>query len=88
MKFKRTLFPDDQVNVRVQANSSYQIKRAMAVYENDKGLELMTQSGVLKNSGRGARLRQFATFKDLKYEKNQQRQKERRRNNHNNQRKQ
>ncbi len=88
MKFRRTLFPDDQVNVRVQANSSYQIKRTMALYENDKGLELMTKSGVLKNSGNGARLRQFATFKDLKYEKNQQRQKERRRNNHNKQIKQ
>ena len=90
MRFKRTLFPDDQVNVRVQANSSYQIKRAMEVYEHDKGLELMTISGILRNSGPGPRLREFATFKDLKYEKNQQRrkQKNQKNNNHNNKRNQ
>ena len=62
-------FPEDLVNVRVQANTSYQIKRVMELVETEKGLEMMSCSKILKNTGTGPRLRQFATFKDLKHEK-------------------
>lgn len=65
-------FPEDLVNVRVQANTSYQIKRVMELVETEKGLEMMSCSKILKNTGTGPRLRQFATFKDLKHEKKEQ----------------
>ena len=35
-------FPEDLVNVRVQANTSYQIKRVMELVETEKGLEMMS----------------------------------------------
>ena len=54
-------FPEDLVNVRVQANTSYQIKRVMELVETEKGLEMMSCSKILKNTGTGPRLRQFAT---------------------------
>ena len=65
-------FPEDLVNVRVQANTSYQIKRVMELVETEKGLEMMSCSKILKNTGTGPRLRQFATFKDLKHEEKEQ----------------
>ena len=80
MKYRNTRFPEELVNVRVQANTSYQIKRVMELVQNEKGLELMSCSKVMPNSGTGPRLRQFATFKDLKYEKKQQQRKNRKRN--------
>ena len=58
-------FPEDLVNVRVQANTSYQIKRVMELVETEKGLEMMSCSKILKNTGTGPRLRQFATFQTL-----------------------
>ena len=66
MDYRKTRFPEDLVNVRVQANTSYQIKRVMELVQSEKGLELMSCSKVMPNSGTGPRLRQFATFKDLK----------------------
>ena len=62
-------FPPDLVNVKVQAGSSYQITRVMDIIESEKGLEMMSRSDILVNHGHGAKLRQFATFKDLKYQK-------------------
>lgn len=59
------------VQVRVQADDSYQIKRAMEAVEKEKGFVLMSRSGVKRNSGDGPRLREFATFRDLKAEKKQ-----------------
>ena len=79
MEHEETRFPEDLVNVRVQANTSYQIKRIMEVVESEKGLELMSCSKILPNSGTGPRLRQFATFKDLKYEKKMQQRKNKQR---------
>lgn len=75
MDYRKTRFPEDLVNVRVQANTSYQIKRVIELVQSEKGLELMSCSKVMPNSGAGPRLRQFATFKDLKYEKKQQQRK-------------
>ncbi len=57
------------VQVRVQADDSYQIKRAMEAVGKEKGLVLMSSSGIKRNSGDGPRLREFASFRDLKAEK-------------------
>lgn len=57
------------VQVRVQADDSYQIKRAMEAVGKEKGLVLMSSSGIRRNSGDGPRLREFASFRDLKAEK-------------------
>ena len=65
------------VQVRVQADDSYQIKRAVEAVEREKGFVLMSRSGVKRNSGEGPRLREFASFRDLKAEKKQK-------NSHNN----
>ena len=62
-------FPPDRVKVKVQGGSSYQIKRVMDIIESEKGLEMMSRSDILVNHGHGAKLSQFATFKDLKYQK-------------------
>ena len=59
------------VQVRVQADDSYQIKRAVEAVEREKGFVLMSRSGVKRNSGDGPRLREFASFRDLKAEKKQ-----------------
>ena len=80
MDYRKTRFPEDLVNVRVQANTSYQIKRVIELVQSEKGLELMSCSKVMPNSGIGPRLRQFDTFKDLKYEKKQQQRKNKQRN--------
>ena len=80
MENRNTRFPEDLVNVRVQANTSYQIKRVIEQVQSEKGLELMSCSKIMPNSGTGTRLRQFATFKDLKYEKKQQQRKNKQRN--------
>jgi hypothetical protein len=80
MENRNTRFPEDLVNVRVQANTSYQIKRVIELVQSEKGLELMSCSKIMPNSGSGPRLRQFATFKDLKYEKKQQQRKNKQRN--------
>ncbi len=69
MNMEESCFPDDYVNIRIQANTSYQIKRVIAQLEKEKGLVLMSISGILPNTGRGPRLRMFATFRDLKFEK-------------------
>ena len=60
------------VQVRVQADDSYQIKRAVEAVEREKGFVLMSRSGVKRNSGEGPRLREFASFRDLKAEKKQE----------------
>ena len=65
MENRNTRFPEDLVNVRVQANTSYQIKRVIELVQSEKGLELMSCSKIMPNSGSGPRLRQFATFKDF-----------------------
>ena len=59
----------NMVQVRIQANDSYQIKRALESLEREKGFVLMSSSGIRKNSGDGSRLREFASFRDLKEEK-------------------
>ena len=80
MDYRESRFPENLVNVRVQANTSYQIKRVIELVQSEKGLELMRCSKIMPNSGTGPRLRQFATFKDLKYEKKQQQRKNKQRN--------
>lgn len=59
-------FPDNLVNVRVQANSSYQLKRITEAVEREKGFTLMSKSAIQTNKTAGPRLRQFLTFKDEK----------------------
>ena len=69
MEKSQNRFPTELVQVRVQAGSSYQIKRVVETLQGEKGLELMSQSGIMTNRGAGPKLRQFLTFKDLKAEK-------------------
>jgi len=69
MEKSQNRFPAELVQVRVQAGSSYQIKRVVETLQGEKGLELMSQSGIMTNRGAGPKLRQFLTFKDLKAEK-------------------
>ena len=64
-----TKFPHNLIRVRVQANSSYQIKRVIEAVCKEKGLLEMDRSDVMRNTGEGPRLRQFVTFKDMKSEK-------------------
>ena len=49
-KLRRPL--SDRVEVRVNADTSYQIKRAMDAVANEKGMEMMTRSGIKKNNRR------------------------------------
>ena len=74
-KLRRPL--SDKVEVRVNADTSYQIKRIMDAVANEKGMEMMTRSGIKKNNRRRDEkqplLREHATFKDLKFEKQDQR---------------
>ncbi len=60
---------EGMVQVRVQADDSYQIKRVIEAVEKEKGFALMSRSGVKRNSGDGPRLREFASFRDMKAEK-------------------
>ena len=64
-----TRFPYNLIRVRVQANSSYQIKRVIESVKKEKGLIEMDCSEIMRNTGGGPKLRQFVTFKDLKSEK-------------------
>ena len=66
---RQTRFPYNLVNVRVQANNSYQLKRVISAVENEKGFTLMSKSDVQRNRSAGPRFRQFLTFKDDKSEK-------------------
>ena len=61
--------PDHFIQVRVQANTSYQIKKIMETIETGSGLLMQSRSGVKRNTGSGPKLREFATFRDLKAEK-------------------
>ena len=67
--YRETRFPSNLVNVRIQANSSYQLKRVLEAVEQEKGFTLMSKSDVQTNRTAGPRLRQFITFKDDKAEK-------------------
>ena len=70
MEQRESRFPANLINVRVQANSSYQLKRVLGALEKEKGLLLMSKSDIKTNHSAGPRLRQFATYKDLKMERN------------------
>ncbi len=70
-EYRETRFPNNLVNVRVQANSSYQLKRVVEAVENEKGFTLMSKSEIQTNRTAGPRLRQFLTFKDEKSDKKQ-----------------
>ena len=76
----------DKVEVRVMADTSYQIKRAMDAVAHEKGMELMSSSGIKRNNRRWNEeqplLRSHATFKDLKFEKHDR--KNKKNSNHNN----
>ena len=67
--YRETRFPNNLVNVRIQANSSYQLKRVLEAIEQEKGFTLMSKSDIQTNRTAGPRLRQFITLKDDKYEK-------------------
>ena len=67
--YREVKFPNNLVNVRVQANSSYQLKRVLEAIENEKGFTLMSKSEIQTNRTAGPRLRQFITFRDEKSEK-------------------
>ena len=69
---------EGMVQVRIQAQTSYQIKREIEALEKERGFVLMSRSGVKKNSGDGPKLREFASFKDLKQEKRMKRNQENR----------
>ena len=71
-------YHEGMVQVRIQAQTSYQIKRAIEALEKERGFVLMSRSGVKKNSGDGPKLREFASFKDLKQEKRMKRNQENR----------
>ena len=68
-EYRETRFPYNLVNVRVQANSSYQLKRVIEAIEKEKGFTLMSKSEIQTNRTAGPKLRQFITFKDEKSEK-------------------
>ena len=67
--YREVKFPYNLVNVRVQANSSYQLKRVLEAIENEKGFTLMSKSEIQTNRTAGPKLRQFVTFRDEKSEK-------------------
>ena len=58
-----TKFPHNLVRVRVQANSSYQLKRVIEAVCKEKGLLEMDRSDVMRNTGEGKhKKRQFYPF--------------------------
>lgn len=69
MEHRDIRFPANLINIRIQANTSYQIGRVLKIMESEKGLTLMSKSDIKTNRSAGPRLRLFATFKDLKSEK-------------------
>ena len=73
MEKSENRFPEELVQIRVQAGSSYQIKRVIEVLEGEKGLELMSQSGIMTNRGAGPKLRQDLKAEKKKLQKNQKR---------------
>ena len=70
MEHRDIRFPANLINIRIQANTSYQIGRVLKIMESEKGLTLMSKSDIKTNRSAGPRLRLFATFKDSKSEKN------------------
>lgn len=69
MENSENRFPEELVQIRIQADSSYQIKRIIESLNMIKGYELMSESGIKRNNGAGPKLRLFATLKALKAEK-------------------
>ena len=57
------------VDIRIRADTSYEIKRYREAVMAVKGGELMKDSGIRKNKGDGFRLTQHLTFKDIREEK-------------------
>jgi hypothetical protein len=72
---KNFKYENGMIQVRIQADDSYQIKRAIDAVGKEKGFVLMSRSGIKKNSGEGPKLREFASFRDLKAEKRQRKDK-------------
>ena len=64
---------EDMVQLRIKAKESYQVKRILEAIEKDKDFVLMSKSDVRKVKGAGPRLRAFASIKDLKQDKRQNR---------------
>ena len=57
------------IDIRIRADTSYEIKRYREAVMAVRGGELMKDSGVRKNKGDGFRLTQYLTFKDTREEK-------------------
>lgn len=66
---------EDMIQIRIKSKESYQMKRILEAIEKDKDLVLMSKSDVKKVKGPGPRLRVFASVKDLKQEKRENRKK-------------
>ena len=49
MEHREVKFPANLINIRVQANSSYQIGRILDIVESEKGLTLMSKSEIKTN---------------------------------------
>ena len=58
------------VQIRIQADESYQIKRVIRAIEMEKGFLLTARSGVKRNRRGTPKLREFLSFLDLKKGKN------------------
>ncbi len=54
------------IDIRIRADTSYEIKRYREAVMAVKGGELMKDSGIRKNKGDGLRLIQHLTFKDTR----------------------
>ena len=57
------------IDIRIRADTSYEIKRYREAVMAVRGGELMKDSGVRKNKGDGFRLTQYLTIKDTREEK-------------------
>ncbi len=64
-----TNFPDNLIRLRIQANTSYQIKRIIRLVGEENALVEVDRSKIMVNYGGGPKLRIFVTFKDNKSDK-------------------
>ncbi len=60
---------EDMIQIRIKTQDSYQMKKIIEAIEKDSNFLLMSKSEVKKIKGPGPRLRVFASFKDIRKEK-------------------
>ena len=75
MEAKNYYDREDMVQLRIKSKDTYQMKRILEAIDKDKDFVLMSKSEVKRVKGIGPKLRMFASIKDLKQEKQENKKK-------------